>query len=114
MTGKVVNDDIAGSGSYNYEAVIFDAYKCDTDNVIDDAITSYPLLHMESRRIFYSKIFNLMKSSYNYEAVIFDAYKCDTDNVIDDAITSYPLLQMESRRIFYSKIFNLMKSSYRY
>ncbi len=44
-----------------YEAVIFDAYKYDADSKKDDAITSYPILQMESRRIFYCKIFNIMK-----------------------------------------------------
>jgi hypothetical protein len=49
-----------------YEAVIFDAYKYDVDSKKYDAITSYPILQMESRRIFYCKIFNIMKSSYRY------------------------------------------------
>jgi hypothetical protein len=60
MKGKVVD------GTYNYEAVIFDAYKYDADSELDNAITSYPSLQMESRRIFYSKFFNLMKSCYRY------------------------------------------------
>ena len=49
-----------------YEAVIFDAYKYDADRESDDSITSYPSLQMESRRIFYSKFFNIMKSCYRY------------------------------------------------
>jgi|APGre2960657404_1045060.scaffolds.fasta_scaffold25856_4 hypothetical protein len=68
MEGKVVDGTERGysEGSYKYEDVIFDAYKYDTDNEIDDGITSYPALQMESRRIFYSKFFNLMKSCYRY------------------------------------------------
>ena len=68
MKGKVVDGTEGGysEGSYKYEAVIFDAYKYDTDRKIDNAITSYPGLQMESRRIFYSKFFNLMKSCYRY------------------------------------------------
>ena len=78
MKGKVVDGTEGGysEGSYKYEAVIFDAYKYeavifdaykyDADSKIDDAITSYPGLQMESRRIFYSKFFNLMKSCYRY------------------------------------------------
>ena len=68
MKGKVVDGTEGGysEGSYKYEAVIFDAYKYDTDSKIDDAITSYPCLQMESRRIFYSKFFNIMKSCYRY------------------------------------------------
>ena len=49
-----------------YEAVIFEAYKYDADRESDDSIASYPSLQMESRRIFYSKFFNLMKSCYRY------------------------------------------------
>jgi hypothetical protein len=49
-----------------YETVIFDSSKYDVDSKKDDAITSYPILKMESRRIFYCKIFNIMKSSYRY------------------------------------------------
>jgi hypothetical protein len=58
MEGKVVDGTERGysEGSYKY----------DTDNEIDDGITSYPALQMESRRIFYSKFFNLMKSCYRY------------------------------------------------
>lgn len=68
MKGKVVDGTERGysEGSYKYEAVIFDAYKYDAYSKIDDAITSYPALQMESRRIFYSKFFNLMKSCYRY------------------------------------------------
>jgi hypothetical protein len=68
MKGKVVDGTEGGysEGSYNYEAVIFDAYKYDADSELDDAITGYPGLQMESRRIFYSKFFNLMKSCYRY------------------------------------------------
>jgi len=43
--------------TYKYEEVIFDSYK-------DDAITSYPSLQMESRRVFYSKLFNIMSLKY--------------------------------------------------
>ncbi len=63
---NIVDGAIDTEGSYKYEAIIFDAYKYDVDSKIDDAITSYPSLQMESRRIFYSKFFNLMKSSYRY------------------------------------------------
>jgi hypothetical protein len=49
-----------------YETVIFDSSKYDVDSERYDAITSYPILKMESRRIFYCKIFNMMKSSYRY------------------------------------------------
>ena len=68
MKGKAVDGTEGGysEGAYKYEAVIFDAYKYDADSKIDDAITSYPGLQMESRRIFYSKFFNLMKSCYRY------------------------------------------------
>ena len=69
MKGKVLECTEGGysEGSFNYDAVIFDAYKFDTNKVIDDGITSFPFLQMESRRIFYSKFFNLMKSSsYRY------------------------------------------------
>ena len=55
-----------GEGSYKYEAVIFEAYKYDVDRESDDSIASYPSLQMESRRIFYSKFFNIMKSCYRY------------------------------------------------
>ena len=68
MEGKVVDGTERGysEGSYKYDEVIFDAYKYDADSKIDDAITGYPGLQMESRRIFYSKFFNLMKSCYRY------------------------------------------------
>jgi len=68
MKGKVVDGTEGGysEGSCKYEAVIFDAYKYDADSELDNAITSYPGLQMESRRIFYSKFFNLMKSCYRY------------------------------------------------
>ena len=68
MKRKVVDDTSGseGEGSYKYEAVIFEAYKYDADRESDDSITSYPSLQMESRRIFYSKFFNLMKSCYRY------------------------------------------------
>ena len=59
-------DGAVGAGSYKYDEVVFDAYKFDADCDIDDAITSYPNLQMESRRIFYSKFFNLMKICYRY------------------------------------------------
>jgi hypothetical protein len=59
-------DGAVGAGSCKYEAVIFDAYKYDTDSETDDSITSYYMLKMESRRIFYSKFFNIMKSCYRY------------------------------------------------
>ena len=57
---------VAGEGSYKYEEGIFDAYKYDIDSERYDAITFYPNLKMESHRIFYSKLFNLMKSFYRY------------------------------------------------
>jgi hypothetical protein len=57
---------VAGEGSYKYDEGIFDAYKYDIDSVRYDAITTYPYLQLESRRIFYSKFFNLMNCSYRY------------------------------------------------
>ena len=51
MSGKKVNEEVIFDYKYN-------AY----DNKYDE-IKSYPLLQMESRRIFYCKIFNIMKSS---------------------------------------------------
>jgi hypothetical protein len=70
MKGNAVRgygeSNIAEEGSYKYEEVIFNGYKYDVDNERYDAITCYPNLKMESRRIFYSKLFNLMKSSYRY------------------------------------------------
>jgi hypothetical protein len=47
---------VAGEGSYKYEE----------GNERYDAITSYHILKMESRRIFYSKFFNLMNCYYRY------------------------------------------------
>jgi hypothetical protein len=68
MKRKVVDGTSGseGEGSYKYDAVIFEAYKYDADRERDDAITSYPSLQMESRRIFYSKFFNIMKNCYRY------------------------------------------------
>ena len=51
MLGKKVNEEVIFDYKYN-------AY----DNKYDE-IKSYPLLQMESRRIFYCKIFNIMKYS---------------------------------------------------
>jgi hypothetical protein len=51
MSGKKVNEEVIFDYKYN-------AY----DNKYDE-IKSYPLLQMESRRIFYCKIFNIMKYS---------------------------------------------------
>jgi hypothetical protein len=54
--------DVSGSdaNTYKYEEVIFDS--CNYD-----AITSYPSLQMESRRVFYSKLFNIMSlKRYRY------------------------------------------------
>ena len=51
MSGKNVNEEVIFDYKYN-------AY----DNKYDE-IKSYPLLQMESRRIFYCKIFNIMKYS---------------------------------------------------
>jgi hypothetical protein len=65
-TGTTGTAGVAGEGSYKYEEGIFDAYKYDIDSEKNDAITTYPYLQLESRRIFYSKFFNLMKSSYRY------------------------------------------------
>jgi hypothetical protein len=43
-----------------------DSSKYDVDSERYDAITSYPILKMESRRIFYSKFFDIMKYYNRY------------------------------------------------
>lgn len=58
---RVVDKEVVIANTTKYDEVIFDTYNYDADNEKDDIITNYADLQLESRKIYYSKIFNILK-----------------------------------------------------